>query len=324
MLNHLSDNRLFELLECENLKALQKKLNDEKFNALLTQYHLFRGKYNRFNLASAFFDAINDSPYYHLTSMGYIIAAIITTCFSLAIPIILISTLPVFALTAYFTFTSYKELKKENIKFDKNCLLTFIKNMACDELAKRHGNKIFTKNFQASLAKDQNKLESPKDKNKLSRWKGTFGVILYTSSTLFATYFVAVAPMMKLLGYSALATAFSGPIGLGIALTVSLLFAGVLACIIYRASKNNQLLNAKFEAGTKITNKKMEACLRFKENQKKPTLHDSHAVTKKLIHPKATSLLQKASLFVNRKRVGVQLKRHDASVKSEFMAARKR
>ncbi|KTC85116.1 hypothetical protein [Legionella brunensis] len=240
-LNELGLDELFSILDCDKIKELVAIFGERNVHQFIGESRKSRVLQHKFNRAIQSLAAlINDAPRYpviilwsvlNLINLGFITLTIITAS-------IFLSTLGVGVL--YFV-ANYLEMKKMEVKMERLFQLIELKDKVADLILEKEGI------IQEKLLKPQFK-----DKRRLTRIRDAVGLILFTTSTLFGTFFLGANAIVAAFGASVLAAALTGPIGLLGALGLFLVVGMYFGINYYQMSKREdewkfeqkQLLNA--------------------------------------------------------------------------------
>lgn len=238
MFNRYNINELFAILDCEDLEELHQTFGDFKYKKLLRyKNQLFKIKHTD-DLSPSLLMALDDAsmPVNVLWGLpGIVGAGIAATVLST----ISLGLIPIISgIYCYYAYQSQQNVISTLTNFFQ---LTFLKFEAANKIAEHYG-KGATENAKHQFIEvvNQHILHSKKAAN--VSVTSSIGVTFASGLTLFGCFYLGISSMVETLGFLTMASVLSGPIGIGIALGVSLLAAIYIGYKHYQSEKNKQAI----------------------------------------------------------------------------------
>lgn len=258
MWHEQSSKQIKSIINCDDLDNLQLIFPRDQIISLFERKFKNSNKKSRSLIPAINASAIAVDTWWliaSITGVGILgIAALPVTAVMISIGILI---------GGYYFYESYqKKLIKEN-KMIKKFQLDSIKLKAIEELIRRE--KILLKNFDnTSSDLDYDTFtNTPAVKcNKTASMKKSIIIGATSAMTLSVSYILGVSCLFEMLGFLTIASALTGPIGAGIALSALLVAVGIgifIAYKHYQSEKTAQILASEKSAlSNNICQKKIE------------------------------------------------------------------
>jgi len=259
ILENLSTEDLFSILEAENKKEIAKRFGAVTTREWLATYneYIYPNKSDS-KVSQSLFSAITDAPSYPLLVLWSIIGLITLKVITLSL---LTGGLGALMLVTggLFYVATYHEQKIAAKKIDKTFELLALKNKCADLLTARLQERLGVE------ASEENSLpyEPPAEKSNrkwLPRTKDAVKAALMVGTTLFGTYYFGTSAIIGAFGVTAVSTAMLGPIGLGIALTITFAVGIYFGYKHYQETKANAEIKKQQKLITAEIKEKTDKC----------------------------------------------------------------
>jgi hypothetical protein len=247
----MTDDNLRYYTHCNSLGEIQAKMSKSEWDEVIANYQQSPIYYRKRNLLNFSLSAIltDDAPSYPLIT------------FTTILSILTLGILPLTILTATFLaivgtvcgtafYANYTSLKHDDQKNSNYFLLHYIKLTCADELLQRHGIEVEESQYE--------NLPSKRRSSQLTYAKQALGLGAITSSIIFESYFLCANAIFAAFGFATLAAAMVTPLGIGIALGVSLLLGLYLGYQNYQASVAEQNIKANKKSYGNLLQTKVE------------------------------------------------------------------
>lgn len=242
--DQVSNEELFLMLDCDDLKEIERKINKEKLKIIITQGH-YQTNYPRNKMLQVLTTTLTDAPSYSLLLLWSVIGLLSLTILPLSIITAGFGSIMLIASGIYF-LSNFRELNKLLKKVNDFFKLASIQLAASEELIKRQYAQISFKNdeLQERVTMRNNFVLKPETKfsNRLPKIKESVGTTLMLGSTLFGTYYLGITAIIEAFGLSMIVGAMAGPIGIAIALSASFAIAAYFGYKHYQVCKHNALV----------------------------------------------------------------------------------
>lgn len=269
MLNQLTINELFEILDCDDLDELTTIFEPFKYKKLISyQKKLFKIKDTN-NLNPSLLSAMDDAstPVYVLWGLTGIIG---TGVAATAISMVSLGLIPIIG--GVYTYYAYKKHQDKISDWTSTFQLSYLKLEAANKIMTSLGAHPM-KNSKNQFIKAVNLGVRHYKKTANVSAVSSLGVSFTSGLTLFGCFYLGISSIIESMGFAAIASLLSGPIGVGVAIGVSLLLGLYIGYKHYQSEKNSQAINScQKMISSKINRKKIE-CHRLK------TLSEVHAVS---------------------------------------------
>ncbi len=177
-----------------------------------------------------------------------------------------------------FFYATFNELTRENKRAVKEATLAEIKLMCANEIISRQKRQLHKAGIpQLTISENLFTLRPrPKPlKNLFPHLKKSVGAALMITPTLFGTYYFATSGILAAFGLSTIAAFMTGPIGIGIAMTIALAVGIYFGYTLYQACKKEELFNRRFKRVEHESDYKRKLCYEQRNKLqcgKRPTL----------------------------------------------------
>jgi len=269
-----TDEELFTVLNCDTFKEIKRKFKNKYNGNLWSSYarNYYNIDHNPDFIADSFIYAINDSTSYGLMTLLFIIGSITVQLSSLVIitfvfpPITIVSGI-IFLISAYF------KNKRETHEVHKEFDLIALKIQCANEIINRKTATLISplhssKDTSAFLVKHSGNEPPPfdyKNKNKMEKVRPSLSFGLMAASMLFGTYYCGIAIIIHAFGLLAVSGALLGPIGVGVAVGVGLLFGAYCCYKHYQNTIKKDHVTQLKQYQNEILKYKREECGEFLE-----------------------------------------------------------
>lgn len=321
----LSTDQLYVILECKNIEKINKWLLRFANNGLEEQFHLSIVKarlkckhaLSQHEIMQSLFTVVTSEASYPAIILLAIAQATVLSLLALSILTIGTAVLTL-AAGIFFYVAAYSEYKIEYESNLDDLDFSQIKLECTKEIIRRHEEPTIQNENQSSWnIKPFTKPFIFRNDNRLRRMKSALASTMLTAGSLFAIYYLMVAVVIAAFGVT---TALLGPIGIGVAIGVTLaigLYAGYKQ---YQSLYNNEKLAAFKEHQEHQLEKKCNLCNELRGRPQHKKLYSSQQTTEstagqktqKQAYFEATSNLQRRN-FMNKKPIATQPAAHPTS-----------
>lgn len=239
-----SDDELFVILECDNLKEIKKKFrrkyNRECWMNYARQYYDVERNHQLY--MESFFYSINDASNYALLTLLSILGSITLEFLPLSILTGALSVVTI-ATCGVFLVSAYREHQQERKKTQEDLDFIALKIQCENEIIRRKKVELaasMRNSAEITAVLSQNPDIEPepfvyKNKITLEKVRPAMGFGLLTAMMMFGTYYSGVAIIIHAFGALAISGALLGPIGIGVALGVALVIGAYCGYRHYQA-----------------------------------------------------------------------------------------
>lgn len=242
MIDLLTNDCLFKMLNLNHIRNMERFFSKTESNSILNTIDRSGfPKIYQHKISSALFEAITDVssyPFYILSSA--ILAANLSFSLPILIPILCIVSVLTLVFTAIFFLSAYLKLKKEARDMEQSLLLLSLKMTIANVLIGRLGQ-----NNTMPLDHDV-EMEEEVEYPLLHKMKQAISAAMWMTSTLFIGYYLSTPYLASALSAYAAASCLSGPIGIGIALCLTIGVGIYFGYKNYKAHKQHESA-VKFE-----------------------------------------------------------------------------
>jgi len=262
----LTDTQLFAILNCDALEELEIHFEPGMFRQLIAHKRTLFNIKNPHKLMPSLFSKLDDSstPIYIVWgAAGFITGALATTILSIAS----LGLVPIVG--GVYCYHTHRQSQKKIAEWDGYFQLACLKFQAANELIYRYRNEVnclpiknaatknFEENFNHRFTFFKNTHHTPKSQSA--------GMAITSGFTIFGCFYLGITSIIQTLGFVMVAGALSGPIGLGIAVAISVLAGLYIGYQHYQAKKNSLAIKSCKKEMNKEINDIRDQCYQLKK-----------------------------------------------------------